>query len=88
MKYMITPFNKFKGYKSGVIEAKTPLSALKIYLKTFNIQYNSIQKMTAKVNQELLDAGYDNMQIADLIDFIISKENDYNPASGGSYRLL
>ena len=88
--YKITGYGKYAGKKDIIYgpDHCTPLTALKSFLLKEKIPYKKIQKLTSKVNKELMEK-YDltPFELASMIDFTVSLEDNYNPASGGNYRI-
>lgn len=84
--YTIQPLGRYKSMKGDTISASSPLVALKQYLKTNEVDYHSIIKLTTKELGKYYDAGYTPLQVIAFVDFIVDS-NIIAPSAGAMYRL-
>lgn len=85
MKYEVCPRNRYKpSLKDAYIDAKSPLDALKIYLKNNNIFYVRIDKMTNRYIKEHF-GNLTPLEVVDKPDFVVNNYDD--PMGGGMYIL-
>ena len=89
-RYEVQGFNKYSAYTMVVVEAKTQEEALKKVLDSNKIKYSRVEKLTRKKNEEYsTKLGFTNaLQLAGLIDFVVSLEGSFAPGSTGNWKII